>query len=87
MNEFIFWFCVFLFLELGYLNLKNLNTRMERLKIIHAILHYNVYSQTGDYISANDVMEPYEQTLFRVWDWGYKRIVDSEIYYKIKPYI
>jgi hypothetical protein len=32
-------------------------------------------------------MEDYNKTLFRFWDWGYKRIVPKEIYNRIKDYI
>jgi hypothetical protein len=32
-------------------------------------------------------MESYNKTLYRLWDWGYKRIVPKEIYDRIKDYI
>lgn len=34
-----------------------------------------------------DDMEPYETTLFRVWDWGYEHILPPEKFEIIKPYI
>ena len=42
-----------------------------------------------DYFIANafDSIEDYYCTLFRIWDWGYKRIVPPEMYEEIKEYI
>ena len=34
-----------------------------------------------------DEIEPLEETVYRLLDWGYKRIVPSETLEKIRPYI
>ena len=34
-----------------------------------------------------DDIEDYDKTLFRLWDWGYTRILPPEKYEIIKPYI
>jgi hypothetical protein len=41
------------------------------------------YSYLVDY---NDE-ESYEKTLFRLWDWGYTRILPKDKFEIIKPYI
>ena len=71
-----------------YLAIKNVRTYCVRRRISRAIykyrqanlIHYNRYV---DY----NCMETCEKTLFRLWDWGYKRIVPKEIYNIIKDYI
>lgn len=34
-----------------------------------------------------DTLEPYYKTMFRIWDFGHKRIVPPEVYDLIKDYI
>ena len=34
-----------------------------------------------------DMLEPYYKTMFRIWDFGHKRIVPPEVYDLIKNYI
>lgn len=72
--------------------IKNHVTSRMQGKIIDAIF---VYSMTCldkyDFVSAHlvefDDMESYEKTLFRLWDWGYTRILPPEKFELIKPYI
>lgn len=34
-----------------------------------------------------DSIEPLEKTLFRIFDWGYERILPDEYYQILRPYI
>jgi hypothetical protein len=57
-------------------------------KILDAIDYYT--SDTLDFqtgIELLDAMEDYDDTLFRLWDWGYKRILPKQYFELIKPYI
>lgn len=66
---------------------KNLNTYVNRRKVLKAMLTYNRYHwRDGDTLSVDSV-ETYTSTLLRFWDWGYKNIVDEETYLKIKGLI
>lgn len=68
-----------------FMLIKNKNTFFNRIKIIDAISYYN---QThGDTIESSQVMEKYENTLYRLWDFGCKNIVPKDIYVKIKDYL
>lgn len=71
-----------------YMILKNCRTFYVRSKIITAIWYYRIdnLTQYNHYIDYN-YMESYNKTLFRLWDWGCKRIVPKEIYNRIKDYI
>ena len=71
-----------------YLLIKNFNTFNMRCKISRAICEYRInngirYNCYIDY----DCMETYGKTLLRLWDWGYKRIVNKYVYDEIKQYI
>ena len=57
-------------------------------KIFKAINRYA--EDTKDYetaIKMIDSLEDFDDTLFRFWDWGYKKILPKEYYQLIKPYI
>ena len=70
-----------------YFYFKNLNTYINRRKVLKAMLTYNRYHwRDGDILSVDSV-ETYTSTLLRFWDWGYKNIVDEETYLKIKGFI
>lgn len=70
-----------------YFYFKNLNTYINRRKVLKAMLTYNRYHwRDGDLLSVDSV-ETYTSTLLRFWDWGYKNIVDEETYLKIKGLI
>lgn len=75
------------------LGIKNENTEKQRERIIEAIYVYskwaifNTDTTVHELINLYESMEPYDRTLLRLWDWGYKRILPSTEYEKIKPYI
>lgn len=68
---------------------KNWVTLMNHDKInnaIHLYVMQCLYKTKEPLVSYED-MESYESTLFRLWDWGYKRILPPEKYEIIKPFI
>lgn len=78
-------FCVFMIA-------KNGNTYRCHMLITEAIGLYHLdkiakrefdYEADVDY----DDEEPYDKTLWRLWDWGYTRILPPEKFEFIKPYI
>lgn len=80
----IIYICMFI---MFYFYFKNLNTYINRRKVLKAMLTYNRYHwRDGDLLSVDSV-ETYTSTLLRFWDWGYKNIVDEETYLKIKGLI
>ena len=76
---------ILIFANVFYL-LKNYVTYRNRAIIIYAIC---LYSWNNNLVVTDiyDDMESYDQTLFRLWDFGYKRILPTEQFEKIKPYI
>lgn len=80
----IIYICMFV---MFYFYFKNLNTYVNRRKVLKAMLTYNRYHwRDGDILSVDSV-ETYTSTLLRFWDWGYKNIVDEETCFKIKGLI
>lgn len=80
----IIYICMFV---MFYFYFKNLNTYINRRKVLKVMLTYNRYHwRDGDILSVDSV-ETYTSTLLRFWDWGYKNIVDEETYLKIKGFI
>lgn len=82
--------CAITFIFLIILLIKNEVTKHHQLLILDAIESYNKdkilalkFSETIDF----NCMEYYDDTLFRLWDWGYKHIVPPETFEVIKPYI
>lgn len=75
--------CVFLFI-------KNENTYENRTITLCAIAHY-ISSQhenkNYNYQVTYKDMEPYSKTLFRLWDWSYKRILPRRKFKIIEPFI
>ena len=68
---------------------KILATFMNHDKINNAIHLYRMqclYKTKEPLVSYED-LESYESTLFRLWDWGYKRILPPEKFEIIKPFI
>ena len=84
---------IFLYTSLAfciYLILKNTNTYNMHYKLSNAIHTYNIsvidkheYDKTISY----DIMEEYNATLWRLFDWGYTRILPPDILELVKPYI
>ena len=71
---------------------KNARTYAMHRKLGDAIYrHHVVCIMDGDYEALHSVdyndMESYEATLFRLWDWGYSRILPKDKLEIIKPYI
>ena len=80
--------CCLIICFLIMLIIKNENTFKQQKKIIKAIDKW--YDNTGDVVMALNYlhsMEDYRKTLFRLWDWGCKRIVPKNVYHHIKPFI
>lgn len=67
--------------------MKNENTYMNRMLIIKGIWMYNRSRVSNDEWISFDVMESYDDTFKRWWDWGCTRIVPPYAYKKIKPYL
>ena len=73
--------------------IKNINAFKNQIIISDAICRYGCeLIQRGEYNILNlpvtyDDMEDYDRTLWRLWDWGYKRILPPEKFELIKPYI
>ena len=68
---------------------KNVNTLNNTKKIMNAICKYRIeyVLHKIEPIVAYKDMESYEATLFRIWDWGYKRILPKDKFEIIEPYI
>lgn len=94
MNILICFFCIYFMFF--FLMIKNNFTYANRNTIINAIFTYNAKQLSNsiknntvedlDFIDAS-VMESYRRTLFRLYDWGYKNIVPSDVFDKIAPII
>lgn len=84
--------CVLFLILCVVIMMKNLNTYNCHNKIGHAIHEYKFACiQNHDWVALHFVeyrdMESYEKTLFRLWDWGYTRILPEDKFEIIKPYI
>lgn len=83
---------VIILVLLGLFMLKNENACKNRCIIIDAIFEYHIrvlnsFDTLRHFeVDYNDA-EPYDKTLFRLYDWGYTRILPKEKYEIIKPYI
>lgn len=85
MIEYFIWGVLFITV---FLCLKNMRTYVVRSKVAMAICQYRIDNAINvSYWINTDRMEDYNKTLFRFWDWGYKRIVPKVTYNKIKDYI
>lgn len=65
------------------------NTISDAIHAYHVEVIHNHNYLTGDVefkVEYNDI-EEYTKTLFRLWDWSYKRILPEDKYAIIKPYI
>lgn len=85
MIECLIWFIIIVCI---FLVVKNIRTYIVRSKIAMAICQWRIDHAVGsNYWLNTDLMEPYNRTLLRFWDWSYKRIVNKRAYEKIKDYI
>lgn len=71
------------------LDLKNENTYKNITKINYAIYRYQIDCITNNVESIIDYsdMEDYDKTFWRLWDWGYTRILPKDKFEIIQPYI
>jgi len=74
------------------LDLKNTNTAKNQIRILNAIIDYQDDCVRKDmYKEAMNVTiqdkEDYDKTFWRLWDWGYTRILPKDKFEIIKPYI
>ena len=69
--------------------IKNEVTYCQQMRLAKAIKEYqNMCREYGKISDVDyDDMENYECTLFRLWDWGYTRILPKDKLEIIKPYI
>lgn len=81
--------CCIILLFGVFLLIKNEITLRNRIKINEAIYDYLCACAVFDPDSAVDFTdtEHYMRTLFRLWDFGYKRILPKDKFEVIKPYI
>ena len=89
MEIFIVIYLLFI-LFMATLFAKNNRTSQTRSLIIKAIHDYNVCQILNDPLEDlidYDVMEGYDKTLWRLWDWGYENIVPSDVLKEIEPFI
>lgn len=77
----VVWVLIFAFLYI-----RTVIVFENRKKVIDAIYSYNMEHTYDEWISY-DLIEPYTKSLFRFWDFGYKRIVPEDVHLKIKEYI
>lgn len=78
-----FAFCIFMII-------KNENAYQQHMLITYAIGLYQldkIDKREYDYEVDFHDEEPYDKTLWRLWDWGYTRILPPEKFEIIKPYI
>lgn len=76
----------------GVMLIKNNLTYKNRTIIADAIFKYNLNqislsNSSVDFIDTASVVESYNKTLFRLYDWGYKNIVPVDVLEKISPFI
>ena len=91
----MYTFLIVLTLTLGtafclYMILKSENACSMHLKLLKAIDAYNISSidkREYDKIIPYDLLEDYDTTLWRLFDWGYTRILPPDILELVKPYI
>ena len=69
--------------------LKEYNANKMRALIYKSISDYRRDKMRSGLISMVDYgdMEPYDNTVYRLYDWGYKRIIPKDKYVLIEKYI
>ena len=76
--------------------IKNEVTCRNQIAIANAIFDYRMDVCTNHDFAKSDVpayevtwddMEHYDKTLWRLWDWGYTRILPADKFEIVKPYI
>lgn len=81
--------CAILVFVLIFFSIKNLVTFHVHSKIVDAIGRYRMECIRNDKPMEVDYcdLEEYEETMFNIWNWGYKRLLPKEKYEKIKEFI
>lgn len=84
--------CAVLLVCTAVMGLKNDATFFARTKITDAIFKYHMHcivsnNYEGARLVTFEDMESYDDTMRRIWDWGYKRILPPEKFELIKPFI
>ena len=91
MIETIIAYVLYAMLAFGvFMLIKTENAFKCQILITHAICLYHldkIDKCEFDYEVDYGDEEPYEKTLWRLWDWGYTRILPPEKFEIIKPYI
>lgn len=91
MTETIYILLMALVIAIGFFFLKKNDRTCEMHQLVnHAIYLYNVdmiEKGLDDRLDQEECMEPYDKTLFRLFDWGYENIVSPEVLEKIRLYI
>lgn len=73
-----------------FMLIKTTNTYKKRIIIINAIAAYMQHCinlRVYDYAVTYDDMEDYDSTDYRIWDWGYTRILPPDKFKIIEPFI
>ena len=92
MKSIILVICIFLLILCLIGIIKNIVTYNRHEKIRNAIYRYKIdcirNHRYGDLHSIEYInMESYGKTFFRLWDWGYTRILPRDKFEIIKPYM
>lgn len=83
-------FLILLVIASFYILIKNNNTYKRHNQITMSIYYYNmdvVNNPDNRVLISYDCMENYYKTLFRVFDWGYKKIVPWYVLNRIEEYM
>ena len=77
------------FIVIGIFFAKTFVTGVNRWVIADAILAYQMECiyDGKEFCVTQDDQEDFNDTLWRLWDWSYNRILDEDKYRTIKPYI
>lgn len=77
------------FIVIGIFWAKTFVTGINRWVIADAILAYQMERiyDGKEFCVTQDDQEDFNDTLWRLWDWSYNRILDEDKYRTIKPYI
>lgn len=89
MTNILLTFCILVLICLGIFAIKNNVTFYNHMIITDAIFAYTMFcirNNKQPVVNYNDE-EDYDKTLFRIWDWGYTKILPPDKFEIIKPFI
>lgn len=80
---------IFCIISLFFMTCKCRNTFENHSTINYALLYYQTdcILNHKDFKVTYDDKEKWEETFWRLWDWGYEHILPEEKFEIIKPYI